>query len=132
MAKKVLCDGCSGLCCQYFALPIETPEDKGDYDDIRWYLCHKGIEIFVEDGDWYIKIKNKCKHFSEKSNRCRIYTKRPRICRQYSSKGCDYIEGEYDYKLYLTSDKQIEEHIKTKFNDKKANNHKIRRTNKNK
>jgi len=52
MAKKNQCDKCTGLCCRYFALPIETPEEKADYDDIRWYLCHKDINVFVEDGDW--------------------------------------------------------------------------------
>jgi Fe-S-cluster containining protein len=117
MAKKVLCDKCSGLCCRYFALPIETPEDRGDYDDIRWYLCHKDITVFVEDGDWYINIKNKCKHLSEKDNRCKIYDKRPRICRQYRHRTCDLVEGEYDYELHFTSNKQMEEYIKIKFSD---------------
>lgn len=117
MAKKVSCEQCSALCCKYFALPIETPEDKGDYDDIRWYLCHKGITVFVEEGDWYISIKNKCKHLSEKDNRCKIYDKRPRICRQYRHRTCDLVEGEYDYELHFTSDKQMEEYIKIKFGD---------------
>jgi Fe-S-cluster containining protein len=117
MAKKNQCDKCTGLCCRYFALPIETPEDKGDYDDIRWYLCHKGITVFVEDDDWYINIKNKCRHFSEKDNRCRIYSKRPRICRGYNHKDCDYVEGEYDYELHFTSDKQMEEYIRIKFSN---------------
>lgn len=117
MAKKVLCDECTGLCCRYFALPIETPEDKGDYDDIRWYLCHKNITVFVEDGDWYINIKNKCKHLSEKDKRCRIYPKRPRICRQYRHRNCDLVEGEYDYELHFTNHQQMEEYIKIKFGD---------------
>ena len=115
MVKKNQCDKCTGLCCRYFALPIETPEDKADYDDIRWYLCHKDITVFVEDGDWYINIKNKCRHFSEKDNLCRIYDKRPRICRGYNHKDCDYVEGEYDYELHFTSNKQMEEYIKIKF-----------------
>lgn len=115
MAKKSQCDDCTGLCCRYFALPIETPEDKDDYDDIRWFLCHKNITVFVEDGDWYINIKNKCKHLSEKDYKCRIYNKRPRICREYSHKDCDYVEGEYDHELYFTNDKQMEEYIKIKF-----------------
>ena len=109
MAKKVLCDKCTGLCCRYFALPIDTPEDKG------WFLCHKGITVFVEKGDWYINIKNKCQHLSEKDYRCKIYKKRPRICRYYSHKTCDLVEGEYDYDLHFTSDKQMEEYIKIKF-----------------
>ena len=115
MAKKNLCDKCTGLCCRYFALPIETPEDKEDYDDIRWYLCHRNITVFVEDGDWYINIKNKCKHLSEKDYKCRIYNKRPKICRSYTTKNCDLVEGEYDYDLHFTSDKQMEEYIRIKF-----------------
>jgi Fe-S-cluster containining protein len=116
MAKKVLCDKCTALCCRYFALPIETPTTKEDYDDIRWYLCHKGITVFVEDGDWYINIKNTCKYLADDYT-CRIYKKRPRICRQYSHKDCDFTEGEYDYKLHFTNDKQISGHIRTKFDN---------------
>jgi Fe-S-cluster containining protein len=117
MVEKNQCDKCTGLCCRYFALPIDTPEDKGDYDDIRWFLCHKNITVFVEDGDWYINIKNKCKHFSVKDNRCQIYNKRPRICRQYKHKDCDYVEGKYNYELHFTSAKQMEEYIKIKFDN---------------
>jgi Fe-S-cluster containining protein len=127
VAKKVLCDECSGLCCRYFALPIETPKDKEDYDDIRWFLCHKGITVFVEDGDWYISIKNRCRHLSEEDNRCKIYDKRPRICRQYRHSSCDYIEGEYDHELYFTNNKQIEEYMKMKFGSNTAKKRKGRR-----
>jgi len=115
MAKKSLCDKCTGLCCRYFALPIETPEDREDYDDIRWYLCHKNVSVFVEDGDWYINLKNKCRHLSEKDYKCKIYSKRPKICRSYTIKDCDFVEGDYDYELHFTNDKQMEEYIKVKF-----------------
>lgn len=117
MAKKLLCDKCTGLCCRYFALPIETPEDREDYDDIRWYLCHENVTVFVEDGDWYINIKNKCKHLSKKDYKCNIYDKRPKICRGYKTSQCDLIEGEYDYQLHFTSSKQMEEYIKIKFSN---------------
>lgn len=115
--KKVLCDKCTGLCCRYFALPIETPEDKGDYDDIRWYLCHEGISVFVEDGDWYINMDNKCKNLSEENFQCYLYSKRPRICRGYTTKDCDMIEGEYDYELHFTDAGQMVEYIKIKFDN---------------
>jgi Fe-S-cluster containining protein len=117
MAKKSQCVKCTGLCCRYFALPIETPEDKEDYDDIRWYLCHKDVTVFVEDGDWYLNIKNKCRHLSEKDYRCRIYDKRPRICRKYRHADCDFVDGEYDYELHFTDDRQMEEYIKIKFDN---------------
>ena len=127
MAKKNQCEKCTGLCCRYFALPIETPEDRGDYDDIRWYLCHKDITVFVEDGDWYINMNNKCKHLSKKDYRCKIYNKRPRICRQYRHKDCDFVEGEYDYELHFTSDKQMQEYIKIKFDNNVTEKQKARK-----
>ena len=117
MAKKSLCEKCTGLCCRYFALPIETPEDREDYDDIRWYLCHKDVTVFVEDGDWYINIKNKCRHLSEKDYKCKIYETRPRLCRGYTTDNCDLTEGEYDYSLHFTNDKQMAEYISIKFDN---------------
>ena len=120
MAKKKvtdLCKKCNGLCCRYFALPIETPEDKEDYDDIRWYLCHKDITVFVEDGDWYINIKNKCKHLSNNEYHCRIYKTRPKICRGYTTSTCDLVDGEYDYELHFTTDQQMADYMKIKFSN---------------
>ena len=114
MVKRVLCVKCTGLCCRYFALPIEDPETREDYDDIKWYLCHEGITVFVEDGDWYINIKNKCRHLTD-GHKCAIYNKRPKICRTYHTKDCDFVEGEYDYEMHFTNDKQMEEYIKIKF-----------------
>ena len=117
MAAKSQCDKCSGLCCRYFALPLETPETREDFDDIRWYLCHEDITVFVEDGDWYLNVKNKCRHLSDGSHRCLIYAKRPGICRKYKHADCDFVEGEYDYELHFTSDKEMEEYIRIKFDN---------------
>lgn len=118
ISKKSLCDKCTGLCCKYLALPIETPEDWDDYDDIRWYLVHEDITVFVEDDDWYININNKCKHLSEKKHRCEIYDIRPKICRGYDSDSCDFTSDEYNYELYFKDDSQMVEYMKIKFGDK--------------
>jgi Fe-S-cluster containining protein len=115
VAKESQCNKCTGLCCRYFALPIETPETREDYEDVRWYLCHKDITVFVEDGDWYISIKNMCRHLSVKDHRCKIYDKRPKICRQYRHSNCDYVEGKYYYELHFTNDGQMQEYIEAKF-----------------
>ena len=115
--KKVLCQKCTGLCCRYFALPIEDPEDWDDYDDIRWYLCHEDITVFVEDGDWYLNVKNKCKYLADEDYTCLIYDKRPKICWGYETADCDFTSNEYDYELHFTNDKQMEEYMKIKFGD---------------
>ena len=120
------CDKCNGACCRYLALPIETPEDKEDYDDIRWYLCHEGITVFVEDGDWYINIENKCRHLRETDYKCDIYETRPKICRGYSADKCDLIEGEYEYELHFLNDKQMAEYIAIKFGNNEKQKQKVR------
>ena len=117
--KKSLCDKCTGLCCRYMALPIETPEDREDYDDIRWYLCHENVAVFVEDGEWYINVKNKCKYLSEDDYRCLIYDKRPKICRGYKHNDCELTDGEYDYELHFTDAEQMAEYMKIKFDNNK-------------
>jgi Fe-S-cluster containining protein len=113
-----MCQKCDGKCCRYFALPIETPEDWDDYDDIRWYLCHEHTSVFVEDGDWYLNVKNKCRHLSEKDYRCGNYEVRPHICRKYDTDGCDLTGDGYDYELHFQDDKQMEEYMRIKFGPK--------------
>jgi len=114
-SKRNPCTRCTGLCCRYFALPIDTPEDWDDFDDIRWYLCHENVTVFVEDGQWYLNVKNVCRHLSSETYRCEIYSMRPKICRGYETEDCDYTGDEYDYELHFVDDKQMEEYMKIKF-----------------
>ena len=115
--SKIQCDKCAGLCCRYFALPLDTPDDWDDYDDIRWYLCHEDISVFIEEGDWYLNVKNKCTNLGD-SNQCAIYDLRPKICRGYKMDECDFTGNEYDYELHFTSAHQMEEYMKIKFGEK--------------
>ena len=107
---EFICQKCAGLCCRYLALPIENPTTKNDYDDIRWYLAHEGISVFVEDGEWYINIASRCKYLTSE-NLCDIYETRPRICRGYKDGSCDYHSGDYGYELYFTSTEELDEYV---------------------
>jgi uncharacterized protein len=100
--SSCLCDQCAALCCRYFALPIDNPETKRDYDNIRWYLLHEKVVIFVESKQWYIGILNRCKAL-QNDNRCGIYLTRPAICRSYTTANCDYHAGDYGYDQLFTS-----------------------------
>lgn len=112
------CQKCDGKCCRYFALPIDTPEDWDDFDDIRWYLCHENVSVFVEDGDWYLNVKNNCRYLSEKDYRCCNYNLRPRICRKYDTGNCDLTGDDYGYELHFLDDKQMKEYMRIKFGQK--------------
>jgi hypothetical protein len=50
MVKKNPCDGCD-LCCRHVAVEIDKPENKKEFDKIRWFLLHEDIWIFVDNDD---------------------------------------------------------------------------------
>jgi uncharacterized protein len=104
-----LCNHCSAKCCKYFALPIETPTTRQDFDYIRWYLLHGEATVFIEDGDWYLLVHTRCKHLRS-DNRCGIYETRPQICRDYTIKDCEY-EDDYVYDHYFETSEQVEEYV---------------------
>jgi Fe-S-cluster containining protein len=118
MPKVTPCDACGGKCCRYFALAIDTPETKRDFDDIRWYLCHEHTKVFVEDGDWYLEVKTLCRHLDEDS-RCRIYKKRPKICRAHATKNCEGTEAEFDRELEFGNDAEMLAYMRKLFKPKK-------------
>jgi len=100
---EVLCSYCTAKCCRYFALVIETPDNWDDYDNMRWYMMHGPVSIFVEDEAWYLMIHADCNHLQE-DNMCGIYEDRPRICRQYSVDNCEYDDDSCYDKLFETPD----------------------------
>lgn len=104
---NILCEHCSAACCRYLALPMDKPTNARDYDDVRWYLMHQGISVFVEDGDWYIQYETRCKNLGA-DNLCTIYETRPEICREYQPIDCDYAGGTHGYDHLFTHPKQIE------------------------
>jgi uncharacterized protein len=105
---RVLCDFCTAKCCRYFAMPIETPEDRADFEYIRWFLLHDRASVFKEDDTWYLLVHTTCRHLQE-DNRCGIYETRPPICREYSTKDCEY-EDDWTYDFYLERPEQVAEY----------------------
>ncbi len=110
---SILCEHCQAACCRYLALPIDKPKTERDYDDIRWYVMHQGISIFVEEGSWYIQIRTTCKNLGG-DNRCTIYETRPEICKEYDPGDCDYSGGDYGYDHFFSHASQIEEFYENK------------------
>lgn len=86
---EVLCQHCTGRCCRYFALPMETPKIRDDYDLIRWYMMHGSVSVFVEDGNWFLMVHTDCRHL-QPDNKCGAYDTRPGICRTYTTDECEY------------------------------------------
>jgi len=87
------CGSCIALCCRYFALEVDKPDEPSDFEDLRWYMLHQKVEIFIEDRAWYVQMYNKCNALGA-DNKCSIYETRPKICREYSDDYCDKDELE--------------------------------------
>jgi Fe-S-cluster containining protein len=83
------CKKCSALCCKYFALEIDKPSTRNDFENIRWYISHQKTSVFIQKGKWFLNVKNRCKHLDDGS-RCTVYAHRPAICRRLDSNGCEY------------------------------------------
>jgi Fe-S-cluster containining protein len=108
----ILCEHCTAACCRYIALPIDTPETRAEFEDVRWYLLHENISVFVEDGEWYINMATPCRHL-QPDQRCGIYATRPRICRKYTTENCDYHSGDYGWEHHFTCPEHLDEYLRT-------------------
>jgi len=82
-ADELSCAECGARCCRYVATQIDEPSSKSEYDDIRWYLMHDKVSVFIDhDGDWFLEFKSDCLALDD-DLRCGNYEDRPRICRKH-------------------------------------------------
>lgn len=84
---------------------------------MRWYLAHENISIFVEKGDWYLNVHNRCQYLAG-DHRCAIYETRPKICRTYKTDDCDFTGDDYQYQMHFTSEEQLTKYMKIKYGEK--------------
>ena len=108
-----LCSYCTAKCCRYFALGIDKPTTRADFDHLRWFLLHEHAAVFVEDRAWYLLVQTPCKYL-RKDHRCGIYNRRPQICRDYVTDNCEY-EDDWTYEMYWDSPEQVEQYEKEYF-----------------
>jgi len=105
------CDLCTALCCKYFAMQIDKPTSPTDFDQIRWYLVHQDVLVWVQDGDWYLEVRNRCRHLTP-DNRCGIYETRPDVCRDYpdpEDMSCEYESENLKYDLFFDAAEPFQE-----------------------
>lgn len=112
----ILCEHCTAVCCNYIALPLDAPETRAEFDDIRWFLMHEHVSVFVEGGDWYIAFHTQCRHL-QADKRCGVYDTRPKVCRRYSTDDCDYHSGDYRWEQHFTAPEHLDEYVRSHSGD---------------
>ena len=113
------CSKCDAICCRYVAVQIDNPTTPTDFEDIRWYISHRKVWAFVEDGDWYVSLDTPCK-FLSRDRRCAIYANRPKICRKYTTHSCEFNGDGIPFDLKFTQPREIQAYAENFFREKRA------------
>ncbi len=104
--KKDPCKNCD-LCCKYICLEIDKPTEKKDFDEIKWFLLHKNIWVYIDhDGSWNIQFNTPCEKLN--NTLCGIYEKRPQICREHSIEDCEKYGHGDSHKVLWKNLKEFE------------------------
>ena len=96
---KLPCKECRSKCCKYVAVAIDTPTTSKDFDNIRWYLLHENVNVFIDLGStWHVEFVTRCTSLA-KNGDCTSYDSRPAICSVYGSEAdsdeCEYFDTPY-------------------------------------
>lgn len=103
-----LCSYCTGKCCRYISIAISRPTTWKDFDTLRWYLTRDYVNIYAEDGQWYVMVLEDCRNLLP-DNRCGIYDTRPQVCRDHKTDNCEY-EDDYNYERIFENGDQLREY----------------------
>lgn len=103
------CAGCD-RCCQYVALQIDKPVDKADFEQIRWYVLHRGVSVYIDERrDWYIQFETKCDWLNDGA--CTHYELRPQLCRDYSVETCERYGDGPGYARLISNEAELEAYL---------------------
>ncbi len=114
-SSAVSCVDCPAMCCRYVATEIDPPTSKSEYDNVRWYLMHTGVHVFIDhDDDWYIEFETPCENL-DSDNRCARYEQRPLICRDHGDTdvNCEFHSEELPFKIRFSRVSEFEAWLDT-------------------
>ncbi len=91
------CQNClPAKCCTYFALEVDEPDTRKDFEAMLWQVAHQGVSFYIYRKAWYMMVDSVC-GFLRPDNKCAIYETRPYICREHSIDNCEYTGGDYGF-----------------------------------
>jgi len=84
------CETCGAKCCRYITVQIDKPRAKIDREEIRWFLAHENVCVYIDadDKSWNVQFHTDCRHL-DRNHRCTIYSHRYQICREHDTEDCE-------------------------------------------
>jgi len=96
-------------------MEIDTPRSMEDFDHLLWHTAHDNIQIYKDEGDWYLLVNNKCK-FLLPDGRCGTYATRPMVCRQHTNDYCEFDSpAEDSFELFFDGYESLLQYCKKRF-----------------
>ncbi|MDD4250883.1 MAG: YkgJ family cysteine cluster protein [Candidatus ainarchaeum sp.] len=112
--NEISCKTCLADCCKEVAVSINTPKTKKDWDEIKWLVLHKNVQVYKDfENDWLVEFFTPCEKLS-KTNKCTIYKKRPLICKEHQSKNCIKTGPQDYYKILFKTINDVEKYLQQK------------------
>ena len=111
------CSYCTNsTCCTYMTQQIDSPRSMSDFDTLLWQVSHENIQIYKDEGSWFLLANNSCNHLLE-DGRCNIYETRPQICRDHSNQGCEFDgpAGPEDFEMFFPDYDSLEAYCSKRF-----------------
>jgi len=110
------CSFCNGsLCCNYITQQIDTPRSIEDFDHLLWHTAHHDVQIYKDEGEWFLLVNNKCK-FLQPDGRCGTYETRPMVCRQHSNDYCEFdAPAEEGFELFFDGYESLLRYCRKRF-----------------
>ncbi|MBD3387956.1 MAG: hypothetical protein GF416_02810 [Candidatus Altiarchaeales archaeon] len=99
------CSGCTA-CCRHVSIEVDEPDTYEELDEYLWLVLHEGVDVYIDDGDWYVEFKTKCTALAD-DGRCTRYEGRPLLCRNYDPKDCLKHGEEAWYDHYFTTPEEL-------------------------
>lgn len=112
--KEPPCIACGAQCCRYVAIEIDKPTNKRDFENIRWYLLHENVYVFIDhDNVWHVEFRTKCRALGE-DQRCHEYDTRPQLCRDHGLPvgSCEFFDSPYKHRF--TQPEEFERYLDKK------------------
>lgn len=110
------CRCLKSICCTYTTEALGVaPRSKADFDHLLWQVSHQGVELYKDEGDWYLMFLGRCEHL-QPGGICGIYDERPQICRDYDNDWCEYdAPAEAGFELHFRNYAELLSYCKKRF-----------------
>ncbi len=102
-------EDCRGACCRYITVEVPAPRARADWDEMRWWLAHEGVQVTHDEDGWLLHVPTRCTNLRA-DNACGIYPHHMGTCKEYDAATCEFT-GPVEYDVNLRSELDLARYL---------------------